>query len=129
MTTKISVTKKDEDERGKIHEGKEAFDKRETVEQEIKFLIDASLILTIHHINFDIRRCQDRTAIRFFILQQRPAYEYQNLLQQDLDDELSKWQDNQTSICHLQNKSFKLTQKNLGSLLFSLDQKKVRKQG
>jgi len=116
--------KKDEDKRRKIHEGKEAFDKRERVEQEIKFLIDASQIFTICHINFDIQRCQDRTEIRFLILQQRPAYEDQNLFQQDLDDELSKWQDNQTSICHLQNKSFKLTQKIKAAYLLHLIKKR-----
>jgi len=47
----------------------------------------------------------------FFHSTKKPAYEDQNLFQQDLDDKLSKWQDNQTSIRHLQIKSFELTQR------------------
>jgi hypothetical protein len=70
---------------------KALFNEREKVEQEITFLIDASQILTVRCINFDIQGYQDRIAICSFILQQRPTYEDQNLFEQDLDDELSRW--------------------------------------
>jgi len=83
----ILIKKGEENKNEKLmQEAKEATNEKETVKQKISFLIAASQILTICRINFDIQGCQDKNAIRSFI-------------------------QHQTSICHLQIKSFELAQR------------------
>jgi hypothetical protein len=80
------------------------------VTHEIKSLIEKSQTLTVCCIHYDINEYQDKIAIRSFILQQKPASEDQNLFEQELDDQLSKWQSTQTSIHCLQANHFELNQ-------------------